>query len=192
LACQPAPVRHPRAALRPEADGTSSRPFHCCLRLSCVANAWVLRMSRPCPPSIDSAATGTAEASLRPSRQERSMTIAAAPAREASKAYRTELSPVSFLRRSASIYKDKVAVVQGDRRISSVPLQWLVLHLGGDRGGCPCTLLPAVPPDDQALTPGASPASSWGRTRPEPPRSKHGQETFAKGGDGHAHEKDCG
>ena len=41
------------------------------------------------------------------------MTIAAAPAREANKAHRTELSPVSFLHRSASIYADTVAVAQG-------------------------------------------------------------------------------
>ena len=47
------------------------------------------------------------------------MTVATpAPAREASKAYRTELSPVSFLRRSACVYPDKVAVVHGDRRIT--------------------------------------------------------------------------
>ena len=47
------------------------------------------------------------------------MTVAtAAPAREASKAYRTELSPVSFLRRSAYVYPDKVAVVHGERRIT--------------------------------------------------------------------------
>jgi len=32
------------------------------------------------------------------------------------KAYRSELSPVSFLRRSAYVYPDKVAVVHGDRR----------------------------------------------------------------------------
>ena len=32
------------------------------------------------------------------------------------KAYRTELSPLSFLRRSARVFPDKVAVVHGDRR----------------------------------------------------------------------------
>jgi fatty-acyl-CoA synthase len=36
----------------------------------------------------------------------------------ADKAYRTELSPVSFLRRSAYVYPDKVAVVHGERRIT--------------------------------------------------------------------------
>jgi acyl-CoA synthetase (AMP-forming)/AMP-acid ligase II len=36
----------------------------------------------------------------------------------ASEAYRTELSPVSFLRRSACVYPDKVAVVHGKRRIT--------------------------------------------------------------------------
>jgi len=120
------------------------------------------------------------------------MTIAAAPAREASKAYRTELSPVSFLRRSASIYEDKVAVVQGDRRISSVPPQWLVLHLGGDRGGCLCTLSPAAPPDNQALTPGASPGIFPGADTARAATIQTWPETFAKGGDGNAHEKDRG
>src|SRR6266542_1293441 len=34
------------------------------------------------------------------------------------KVYRTDLTPVSFLRRSAYIYPDKIAVVHGDRRYS--------------------------------------------------------------------------
>src|SRR5919198_1108747 len=34
------------------------------------------------------------------------------------KVYRTDLTPVSFLRRSAYIYPDKTAVVHGDRRYS--------------------------------------------------------------------------
>ena len=38
--------------------------------------------------------------------------------RAAGTAYRTELSPVSFLRRSAYVYPDKVAVVHGERRIT--------------------------------------------------------------------------
>jgi fatty-acyl-CoA synthase len=32
------------------------------------------------------------------------------------KVYRTELTPVSFLRRSAYVFPNKVAVVHGDRR----------------------------------------------------------------------------
>src|SRR5206468_6271827 len=32
------------------------------------------------------------------------------------KPYRTELSPISFLRRSASVFPDRTAVVHGDRR----------------------------------------------------------------------------
>src|SRR5581483_1806274 len=32
------------------------------------------------------------------------------------KPYRTELTPISFLRRSASVFPDKTAVVHGDRR----------------------------------------------------------------------------
>src|SRR6266498_5211248 len=34
------------------------------------------------------------------------------------KVYRTDLTPVSFLRRSAYIYPDKIALVHGDRRYS--------------------------------------------------------------------------
>src|SRR5919198_3010170 len=34
------------------------------------------------------------------------------------KVYRTDLTPVSFLRRSAYIYPDKIAVVHGERRYS--------------------------------------------------------------------------
>ncbi len=34
----------------------------------------------------------------------------------AEKVYRTEFTPVSFLERSASIFSDKTAVVQGERR----------------------------------------------------------------------------
>jgi fatty-acyl-CoA synthase len=45
--------------------------------------------------------------------------IAPAPASQLpGQAYRTELSPVSFLRRSAYVYPDKVAVVHGDRRFT--------------------------------------------------------------------------
>jgi fatty-acyl-CoA synthase len=31
------------------------------------------------------------------------------------KVYRTELTPVSFLERSASLFPDKIAIVHGDR-----------------------------------------------------------------------------
>jgi fatty-acyl-CoA synthase len=44
------------------------------------------------------------------------LSVLAPPALE--KVYRTELSPVSFLRRSAFVYPDKVAVVHGERRYS--------------------------------------------------------------------------
>jgi hypothetical protein len=40
----------------------------------------------------------------------RSLTGAGSPA--SARAYRTELSPVSFLRRSAYVFPDKVAIVQ--------------------------------------------------------------------------------
>src|SRR5215210_930319 len=36
--------------------------------------------------------------------------------RQQEKVYRTELTPVSFLRRSAYVFPDKTAVVHGDRR----------------------------------------------------------------------------
>ena len=44
----------------------------------------------------------------------RSLTQAGSPA--SARAYRTELSPVSFLRRSAYVFPDKVAIVHGERR----------------------------------------------------------------------------
>jgi fatty-acyl-CoA synthase len=44
----------------------------------------------------------------------RSLTGAGSPA--SARAYRTELSPVSFLRRSAYVFPDKVAIVHGKRR----------------------------------------------------------------------------
>jgi fatty-acyl-CoA synthase len=59
-----------------------------------------------------------AERGLRPADQEQIMTVIAqtAPPRQAGQTYRTELSPVSFLRRSACAYPGKVAVVHGERR----------------------------------------------------------------------------
>src|SRR5829696_1401245 len=44
------------------------------------------------------------------------MNVSAPVAVMTEKAYRSELSPVSFLRRSAYVYPDKVAVVHGERR----------------------------------------------------------------------------
>ena len=44
------------------------------------------------------------------------MSVSAPVAVMTEKAYRSELSPVSFLRRSACVYPDKVAVVHGERR----------------------------------------------------------------------------
>ena len=46
------------------------------------------------------------------------VTAPAPVSRAAGTAYRTELSPVSFLRRSAYVYPDKVAVVHGERHIT--------------------------------------------------------------------------
>src|SRR5436305_9397724 len=84
----------------------------------------------PCPPSIDSTQPARPNLALAPFRAGGNMTVTtAAPAREASKAYRTELSPVSFLRRSACVYPDKVAVVHGDRRISYAELDQRVNRL---------------------------------------------------------------
>jgi fatty-acyl-CoA synthase len=45
------------------------------------------------------------------------------------KAYRTELSPLSFLRRSAYVFPDKVAVVHGERRITYRELECRVNRL---------------------------------------------------------------
>src|SRR5919199_6452623 len=61
-------------------------------------------------------AAGWLPSSNSPIRPETTMTVPvpAPPALE--KVYRTELSPVSFLRRSAFVYPDKVAVVHGERR----------------------------------------------------------------------------
>src|SRR5919197_1705584 len=61
-------------------------------------------------------AAGWLPSSNSPIRPEATMTVSvpAPPALE--KVYRTELSPVSFLRRSAFVYPDKIAVVHGERR----------------------------------------------------------------------------
>jgi fatty-acyl-CoA synthase len=48
----------------------------------------------------------------------------------AREAYRTELSPISFLRRSAYVFPDKVAVVHGERRISYREFEERVNRLG--------------------------------------------------------------
>src|ERR671930_120792 len=63
-------------------------------------------------------AAGWLPPSSSPIRPEATMTVSvpAPPALE--KVYRTELSPVSFLRRSAFVYPDKIAVVHGERRYS--------------------------------------------------------------------------
>ena len=45
------------------------------------------------------------------------------------KVFRTELTPIDFLRRSAFIYPDKTAVVHGDRRYSYVELEKRVRRL---------------------------------------------------------------
>jgi fatty-acyl-CoA synthase len=49
-----------------------------------------------------------------PRNGDRSLTQAGSPA--SARAYRTELTPLSFLRRSAYVFSDKVAVVHGERR----------------------------------------------------------------------------
>jgi fatty-acyl-CoA synthase len=45
------------------------------------------------------------------------------------KAYRTELTPVSFLRRSAYVFPEKVAVVHGERRYTYRELEERVNRL---------------------------------------------------------------
>jgi len=70
------------------------------------------------------------------------------------KVYRTELSPVSFLRRSAFVYPDKVAVVHGERRYSYREFHERVNRLAsalagagvdaGDRVAFLCPNIPAL------------------------------------------------
>src|SRR2546423_10378049 len=71
------------------------------------------------------------------------------------KPYRTELSPISFLRRSASVFPDRTAVVHGDRRYTYRQLEDRVdrlvraLHAAGlepgDRGAFPSPNTPPMP-----------------------------------------------
>ncbi|NKB69419.1 MAG: AMP-binding protein [Candidatus Latescibacteria bacterium] len=68
-------------------------------------------------------------------------------------AYRTELSPVSFLRRSASIYSHKTAVVHGQRRYTYAQFQERVDRLsqallqgGLQQGDRVAFLAPNIPP----------------------------------------------
>jgi fatty-acyl-CoA synthase len=83
---------------------------------------------------------------------ELTMTIAA-PARPATdKVYRTELSPVSFLRRSAYVFPDRVAVVHGERRLTYRELDERVNRLasalvaeGVERGERVAYLAPNIP-----------------------------------------------
>jgi fatty-acyl-CoA synthase len=69
------------------------------------------------------------------------------------KAYRTELSPQSFLRRNAFVFPDKVAVVYGNRRYSYRELEERVNRLasrlraaGLQRGDRVAWLCPNIPP----------------------------------------------
>ena len=45
------------------------------------------------------------------------------------KVYRTELTPVSFLERSASVFPEKTAVVHGDRQYTYREFAWRVNRL---------------------------------------------------------------
>ncbi len=67
--------------------------------------------------------------------------------------YRTELTPIDFLRRSALVYPDKTAVVHGDRRYSYAELELRVRRLtsalhdaGLEPGGRVAFLSPNTPP----------------------------------------------
>ena len=51
------------------------------------------------------------------------------------KTYRTELTPVSFLRRSAYVFPEKVAVVHGERRYTYRELEERVNRLASSIGG---------------------------------------------------------
>src|ERR687888_1160329 len=61
-------------------------------------------------------AAGWLPPSNSPIRPEATMTVSVPAPPTLEKVYRTELSPVSFLRRSAFVYPDKIAVVHGERR----------------------------------------------------------------------------
>ena len=70
------------------------------------------------------------------------------------KVYRTELTPVSFLERSASVFPDKVAVIHGERRYTYRQLEERVNRLASalrraglgkqDRVGFICPNIPAM------------------------------------------------
>ena len=57
------------------------------------------------------------------------MAVTTTPLPTIAKPYRTELSPLSFLRRSAYVFPDKVAVVHGERQITYRELEWRVNRL---------------------------------------------------------------
>src|SRR5215212_3322429 len=69
------------------------------------------------------------------------------------KVYRTELTPVSFLRRSAYVFPDKAAVVYGDRRYTYKEFEERVNRLasrlrdaGFEKGDRIAFLCPNIPP----------------------------------------------
>src|SRR5882724_1374977 len=71
---------------------------------------------------------------------------------QAMKPYRTELTPISFLRRSASVFPDRTAVVHGERRSTYRQLEDRVdrlvraLHAAGlERGDRVAFLSPNTP-----------------------------------------------
>lgn len=73
--------------------------------------------------------------------------------REQEKVYRTELTPVSFLRRSAYVYPEKTAVVHGDRRYTYGEFEERVNRLasrlrgaGLQKGDRVAFLAPNIPP----------------------------------------------
>ena len=72
---------------------------------------------------------------------------------ESDKAYRTELTPLSFLRRSASVFPDRTAVVHGERRYTYRQLEERADRLAGAlrsagmrRGDRVAFLAPNIPP----------------------------------------------
>ncbi|MEN8239834.1 MAG: AMP-binding protein, partial [Actinomycetota bacterium] len=69
--------------------------------------------------------------------------------------YRTELTPLSFLERSAIVWPDKTAIIHGDREISYAEMAAHATRLGnalaaseiseGDRVAYPCPNIPEMP-----------------------------------------------
>ena len=100
------------------------------------------------------------------------MAVTARTAPITGKAYRTELSPVSFLRRSAYVYPDKIAVVHEERRYSYHQFNARHFHLAA--GGAQATEREIIDfcPSISLTTRRPPPSSSESCQRPRPGRHR--------------------